>query len=110
MSTRTMMGPLGGEIYTEVKDRRGNKVCLTYNDLWLLIVCRATYDGDWVRMRQAASLVADAASKRALIDHLWELEQMLGSLPEVPPTVVKLHSQRAHLWFNQRPVLNDRNW
>lgn len=110
MSTKTMMGPLGGEIYTEVKDRRGNVIALTYNDLWMLIVCRISQDGDWVRTRQAASVVEDATNKRALVERLWELEQMLGGLPEIPPNVLKLHERRAHLWFTQRPVVNDRNW
>lgn len=110
MSTRTMMGPLGGEIYTELKDRRGNTIALTYNDLWMMIVCRMSQDGDWVRTRQAASQVVDATNKRALVERLWELEQTLGGLPDIPATVLKLHEQRAHLWFNQRPVLYDRNW
>ncbi|HEX2908225.1 MAG TPA: hypothetical protein VHO69_15245 [Phototrophicaceae bacterium] len=110
MTTKTIMGPLGGELYTELKDRRGNTITLTYNDLWMLIVCRTSQDGDWVRTRQAASMVADATNKRALAEHLWELDQTLGGLPEIPPTVLKLHVQRAHLWFNQRPVLQDRNW
>lgn len=110
MTTKTLMGPLGGEVYIDLKDRWGNTISLTYNDLWMLIVCRASQDGDWIRTRQAASLVADANNKRALAERLWELEQTLGGLPEIPPTVLKLHMQRAHIWFKQRPVLHDRNW
>jgi hypothetical protein len=110
MTSQTMMAPLGGEIYQEVFDRRGERIVLTYNDLWMIIVCRTSLDGDWVRARQAADMVLDASNKKALVERLWELDQLLGGLPEIPPSVQTLHLQRAHQWFKSRPILNDRQW
>jgi hypothetical protein len=110
MSGQTLMAPLGGEIYQEVFDRQGNRIVLTYNDLWMLIVCRTSMDGDWIRARQAAGMVMDPSHKQNLAERLWELEQMLGGLPEIPPGVQTLHLQRAHHWFKGRPVLFDRQW
>lgn len=110
MSTKTLATPLGGEIYQELKDRRGNVITLTYNDMWMLIVCRTSHDGDWIRTRQAASMVTDAANKRALAERLWELEQLLGGLPVIPPPVQTMHLHRAHQWFQSRPVQMEKRW
>lgn len=105
-----MLRPLGGETYLEFVDEAKNKVVLTYNDLWMLIVCRTSLDGDWHRMRQAASLVQDAPNKRTVADRLWLLEQRLGGLPDIPPDVQNLHIHRAYQWFKQRPVIVDKHW
>ncbi len=110
MTAKTMLRPLGGELYDEFEDRWGNKITLTYNDLWMILVCRTSQDGDWLRTRQAAAMVMDAANKRALAEKLWELEQMLGGLPEVPLNVQSIHVHRAHVWFKQRPVIFDKKW
>lgn len=110
MSTKTLARPLGGEIYQELKDRYGTPIVLTYNDLWMLIVCRTSLDGDWVKTRQAAGMVMDAAGKCAIAERLWELEQLLGGLPEIPPAVEMLHMQRAHQWFKGRPVVSEKRW
>lgn len=108
--TVTMPRPLGGEIYQELVDAQGKLVILTYNDLWLMIVCRASLDGDWLRVREAAGIVPDPSRKRALVDRLWKLEQAFEGLPPIPDEVLKLNLHRAHLWFNQRTVSDARNW
>lgn len=107
---KTMPHPFGGEVYLELKDPQGSPVILTFNDLWVLIVCRTSHDGDWGRAREAAGMVPDPARKRALVERLWKLEQILDGLPTVPAPVLRLHMHRAHLWFNQRPVSDARNW
>jgi hypothetical protein len=106
----TIPRPLGGEIYHSYSDNNGNAVVLTFNDLWALIVCRHTQDGDWVRTREAAGMVPDPARKQAVIERLWKLEQTLDGLPTIPDNVLKMHLHRAHVWFNQRPVSDARNW
>ena len=105
-----MLRPLGGETYLEFVDEAKNTVVLTYNDLWMLIVCRTSLDSDWHRMRQAASLVQDASNKQALADRLWSLEQRLGGLPDIPLDVQNLHIHRAYQWFKQRLVIVDKHW
>lgn len=97
---------LGGEIYLELTDPHGSRVRLTYNDLWLMIVCNESIDGDWIRMREAASMVYDAGRKRPLVDRLWKLEQTLDGLPEIPAEITRAHLRHAHVWFNQYPVSN----
>jgi hypothetical protein len=110
MSAQTLLRPLGGETYIQFLDHFQKTVVLTYNDLWTLIVCRTSLDGDWHRTRQAALLVYDATNKRAIADRLWTLEQHLGGLPEIPSDVQNLHIHRAYLWFKQRPVIQDKQW
>lgn len=105
----TLPRPLGGETYREMVDAEGNRVTLTYNDLWTLIVCRSSLDGDWQRAREAAGMVPDPSRKRALVDKLSRLEQSLGRLL-LPEDVMRLNQHRAHLWFNQRPVTDAKNW
>ena len=109
-SKTTMPRPFGGETYQEIRDSNGNTVILTYNDLWMLIVCRSTMDGDWIRMRESASMVADSTRKREIVERLWKLEQSLGGLPMIPADIQHIHHHRAHLWFNQRPVSAGKNW
>jgi hypothetical protein len=106
----TMPRPLGGETYQELVDAEGKTIILTYNDLWMLIVCRSTMDGDWIRMRESTSLVADSPRKRTIVERLWKLEQSLGGLPAVSAEIQRIHMHRAHLWFNQRPVSSAKNW
>jgi hypothetical protein len=48
--------------------------------------------------------------KREIVERLWKLEQSLGGLPEIPAPIVRLHLQRAHVWFNQRPVSSGKSW
>jgi hypothetical protein len=108
--TDTMPRPQGGEIYRDVPLPGGQRVTLTYNDLWMLIVCRASMDGDWTRARAAADLVPDAMHKRVLVERLWKLEQTLGGLPAIPDDVQRLNLHRAHQWFNKRAVSSGRNW
>lgn len=110
MMQNTLRSPIGGEIYLELKDRDGGKVTLTYNDLWALIVCKTTMDGDWIRMREAASMVEDGGHKRDIIERLRKLEQALDGLPPIPDDLIKLNLQRAHTWFNKRPVSYGKNW
>ncbi len=110
MNTTTLQKPLGGEVYLEFEDRFKNKYVLTFNDLYMMIVCRTAFNGDWLRTRQAAAVVQDAPKKRALTERLWELEQTLGGLPEIPGDVVTLHRQRSYHWFKQSPVLTDKRW
>jgi hypothetical protein len=110
MSAQTLLRPLGGETYIQFLDHSQKTIVLTYNDLWTLIVCRTSLDGDWHRTRQASLLVHDAANKRTIADRLWTLEQYLGGLPEIPSDVQNLHIHRAHLWFKQRPVIQDKQW
>ena len=110
MSAQTLLRPLGGETYIQFLDEAKNTVILTYNDLWMLIVCRTSLDGDWHRTRQAALLVQDSANKRKIADRLWSLEQSVGGLPEIPSDVQNLHIHRAYLWFKQRPVIQDKHW
>jgi hypothetical protein len=109
-SQNTIPRPLGGETYQEIKDSHGKPITLTYNDMWMMIVCQQTMDGDWVRLREAATMVADAQHKREIVERLWKLEQALGGLPDIPGPIAKLHLHRAHVWFNQRPVNTGRNW
>lgn len=97
---------LGGEIYLEITDALGSRVRFTYNDLWLMIVCHESIDGDWVRMREATSMVCDGVRKRIMVDRLWKLEQALDGLPEIPSQDTNSHLRRAHVWFNQQPVSN----
>jgi hypothetical protein len=106
----TLPRPIGGETYQQIKDGDGQSIILTYNDLWMMIVCHHSMDGDWIRLREAATMVADASHKREIVERLWNLEQALGGLPEVPGPIAKLHLQRAHVWFNQRPVSNGKHW
>lgn len=108
--TLTIPRPLGGEVYQELLDTNGKLVVLTYNDLWLMIVCRASLDGDWLRTREATGLVPDPARKRAMVERLWKLEQALDGLPPIPEETFKLNLHRAHLWFNQRTVSDASNW
>jgi hypothetical protein len=110
MASKTMLRPLGGETWREIEDRYKNTFTLTYNDLWMMIVCRTALDGDWLRTRQAASMVQDAPRKRALAERLWELEQRLDGLPEIPGEVLALETHRAHQWFKQRTVVADKRW
>jgi hypothetical protein len=110
MVTKTLSHPIGGEIYQEFTDRAGNVFMLTYNDLWMLIVCRTSLDGDWIRTRQATEVVEDGKAKREIVDRLWELEQTLGGLPEIPSNVQNLHLHRAHQWFKMREVQTSRRW
>ncbi|NDJ62536.1 MAG: hypothetical protein GYB67_15515 [Chloroflexi bacterium] len=101
--------PYGGEFYTEVTDSQGHVITLTYNDLWMHIVCLQSLDGDWQRARQAAGMVPDAARKRAIIDRLWRLEQVLNGLPAIPEGLMQLNLHRAHVWFNTRQVSDRQN-
>lgn len=110
MREKTLQAPRGGEFYMEISDHRGEPVTLTYNDLWTLIICRAHLQGDWVRASEVAASAPDGERKRALVHRLWELELNLGKLPEIPPTVEKLHLQRALVWFNQQTVSENKNW
>jgi hypothetical protein len=110
MSAQTRLRPLGGEIYIQFLDQTKNTIVLTYNDLWMLIVCRTSLDGDWHRTRQAALLVQDGPNKRAIADRLWSLEKQLGGLPEIPSDVQNLHIHRAYQWFKQRTVILDKQW
>ena len=110
MSRQTMMAPIGGELYQEVADRQGKRILLTYNDLWTIIVCRASFNSNWVQIRQAAKSVTDPTGKQAVIARLWELEKMLGALPEIPLDVQTLHGQRAQHWFKTRSVVKERQW
>jgi hypothetical protein len=105
----TLRRPLGGELYQRLTDGQGNAVELTYNDLWMLIICRTTLDGDWNRAREAAGMVPDPAHKQALVERLWKLEQALDGLPPIPEDVLKLNLHRAHQWFNQRHVTDGKN-
>src|SRR5687768_1666298 len=100
----TIPRPLGGEVYQELTDAHGNRVVITFNDLWMIIVCRTTMDGDWQRVREAAGMVPDPARKKEVVERLWKLEQALDGLPAIPDIVVRMQQQRAHVWFNQRPV------
>ncbi|PJF39679.1 MAG: hypothetical protein D6737_07025, partial [Chloroflexi bacterium] len=100
----TVPRPLGGEIYEEFQDKNGNRIVLTYNDLWLLIVCQTSMDGDWARVREAAGMVPDPTRKRELANRLWKLEQELDGLPPIPDKIQKINLHRAHNWFNQRTV------
>jgi len=109
-SMDTLPRPLGGETYLEIADHDGGNVTLTYNDLWLMIVCQTSLDGDWARVREAAGMVPDPTRKRALADRLWKLERALGGLPPVPQNVMRLNLHRAHKWFNERTVSEARNW
>jgi len=109
-SQETVPRPLGGETFEEIKTKDGQVIHLTYNDLWMLIVCRETMDGDWVRLREAATMVADAPHKREIVERLWRLEQTPSGLPLIPSDVMKLHLHRAHVWFNQRPVSSGKHW
>ncbi len=102
--------PLGGEVFLQMTDRLGNPITLTYNDLWMLIVCRASMEGDWVQMRRAAGAVVDGPAKRELAQRLWEIEQILGKLPEIPREVQRRHLHRAHVWFTRHAVRHDRRW
>lgn len=106
---QTILSPRGGEPYAEIKDGKGMTIMLTYNDLWMLLVCRTTLDGDWTRAREAASMVVDPTRKRAIVDRLWRLEQQVG-LPVIPAGVEKLQLHRAHVWFNDRPVSDAKSW
>lgn len=106
MTTQTLIAPLGGEVYQELFDRQGNRITLTYNDLWMLIVCRTGLEGDWIRTRQLAMMTTDAVGKQEIAQRLWELDQILGGLPEIPRRVQKLHLHRAHQWFKSRPVIH----
>ena len=109
-SNATVPRPVGGETYQQIKGYDGNPIILTYNDLWMMIVCQQTMDGDWIRIREAATMVADASHKHEIAERLWQLEQELGGLPEIPGPIAKLHLQRAHVWFNQRPVSTGKSW
>ena len=104
----TLLRFFGGDKYCEIPDKQGGVIVLTNNDLWMLIVCRTTLDGDWIRMGQAAGMVVDPVKKRAIAERLWRLEQRLDGLPLIPPMVTKLHLHRAHVWFNERIVSEHR--
>lgn len=103
-SATTLPRPTGAEIYQEITAEDGSTIVLTYNDLWTMIVCQNSLDGDWTRIRQAALMVIDPAKKRALADRLWRLEQQLDGLPAIPEDVMRLNLHRAHIWFNERMV------
>jgi hypothetical protein len=110
LDSKTLLRPLGGEVYEEIVARNGDRITLTYNDLWMLLVCRVSHGGDWMQTRKAADQMVDGLRKRALAEHLWELEHVLGGLPDIPKAVQNLHIHRANQWFHQRPVCCDRNW
>jgi hypothetical protein len=107
---KTLVTPLGGETYHIIQDAHGVEVILTYNDLWMLIVCRTSLDSDWIRAREAAGLIMDAPRKQQIVDRLRELDKVLGGLPNIPDDVLALHLQRAHRWFKQKPVNYARKW
>ncbi len=109
-SKETLPRPLGGETFEDIKTKDGQIINLTYNDVWMLIVCRQTMDGDWIRLREAATMVADSPHKREIVERLSRLEQTLGGLPMIPPDVIQLHLHRAQVWFNQRPVSTGKHW
>ncbi|MBE2267997.1 MAG: hypothetical protein IAE80_07170 [Anaerolinea sp.] len=94
----------GREIYQQFTAPDGTFVVLTYNDLWMMIVCQSTLDGDWTRTRQACMIVTDPLKKRVIADRLWALEQQLDGLPAIPPEVLLFNLHRAHRWFNERMV------
>ncbi len=100
----TLHTPHGTSIYQEFTGPSGETITLTYYDLWMMIVCRMSMDGDWQRIRAIANMVPDSARKVALIDRLWHLERSLGGLPPIPPEVCQLHLRRAHNWFNRRTM------
>ncbi len=102
--TTTLPRPTGAEIYQEISAPNGGTIVLTYNDLWLIIVCRNSMDGDWTRTREASLMVTDPAKKRALADRLWRLDQLLEGLPAIPDDVLRMNLSRAHVWFNERMV------
>ena len=110
LTADTLIAPLGGETYQEIYDRTGNPITLTYNDLWIMIICKTMMNGDWLSTRKATRKVKDVFGKNVLIDKLWELEQVLGGLPEIPPGVLKLHSHRAQYWFKEMPVSLYKRW
>lgn len=103
-ATSTLPRPTGAETYQELTGSDGSRLVLTYNDLWMMIVCVNSLDGDWTRTRQAALMVIDPAKKRAIADRLWHLEQQLDGLPTIPDDVLRLNLHRAHVWFNERMV------
>jgi hypothetical protein len=100
----TLPSPLGTETYALLPRKGAKPILFTYNDLWMLIVCRETLDGDWVRARQSAGMVTDAAKKQALVDRLWKMERELNGLPMIPDNVRRLNLHRAHVWFNTKKV------
>lgn len=110
LTSDTLIAPLGGETYQEVYDHSGNQVTLTYNDLWMMIICQTSMSGDWVRTRKAARKAVDVFGKSLLADRLWELEQVMGGLPEIPAGVLKLHTHRAYYWFKEMPVSIYKRW
>jgi hypothetical protein len=107
-STSTLPRPIGAETYQEIVAQDGSRILLTYNDLWMMIVCANSQDGDWARTRHAAMLVVDPLKKRAIADRLWQLEQQLKGLPSIPEDVLRLNLHRAHVWFNERMVSADK--
>lgn len=109
MSDDTLPRPLGGEPFCEIDDKHGGTITLTYNDMWMLIVCRSSMDGDWIRLREAAGMVADPVHKKTIVDRLWQLEQHLDGLPMLSDEVTRLNLHRAHLWFNERMVSDQKN-
>jgi hypothetical protein len=96
--------PQGSDPYVVIEDEQGGSITLTYNDLWLMLVCQQTFDGDWTRARHVATMVTDARRKRALADRLWSIERRLGGLPKIPPEIVEMYLRHAHEWFNSQSV------
>lgn len=103
-NSTTLPRPNGAELYRTITAPGGECIALSYNDLWMMIVCQHSQDGDWTLTRQAALMVIDPAKKRAIADRLWRLEQQLDGLPAIPDDVLRLNLHRAHVWFNERMV------
>lgn len=100
----TRPAPSGFDTYILLTRPDAAPVIFSYYDLWALIVCRKTLDGDWQRARQAAGMVPDATRKKAIMERLWTLERELNGLPIIPDPVMTLHLHRAHVWFNHKMV------
>ncbi len=106
----TTQAPRGGEIYQVVENWHGLRLTLTYNELWLQILRDQLAEGSWSRLLVLTNDARDYLHKRALVEHLWQLELEYGELPDVPEGVHMLHFQRAYVWFYQKDVSQHKRW
>lgn len=103
--------PLGGEPAAVGTHPRHGRVVLTYNDLWLIIVCAVEFRGDWRKLRSAAARVPDGPAKQRYVDRLMRYDtEMLQTLLDSIVPLQRMFYEMGREWFYYAPLSEKSAW